>query len=271
MKLGGSKFMVTFDYNRKCATTKWLSHEKKHASVNLPVHILDSVFNKLKDYNHNQVGRRLKTFVCNTECYTYVDGVKTESYRACPKYRNDYDWFDWVRVDWKNIEDDLPAQILMFIDMNTLTFENYIAEGDEEPHTPIKVTNVAVLLHSSKDDCKKQRDPAHTIYLDCVDRPRNSHGPITRIASFYSMEDNYQLVDIDTIASTCFAIVDRCGIISRGDKVIPGDSKNIIVIDPMNSWNKHFLDYSSDTLLEEAAQKRDSNVSENNDRFPFEG
>ena len=45
------------------------------------------------------------------------------------------------------------------------------------------------------------------------------------------MEDSYQFVDVDNIASDCFVITDRFGIVGRGDKVIPGDAKNIITID----------------------------------------
>ena len=93
----GSKFMLSFDYEKNIISAKWISYKMKHKSPDFPIHILDGLFVKFNGYNHGKIGERIKSINGFTELRK-----DTNIIRSCPNYRNDKNWFDWVTVNWEN-------------------------------------------------------------------------------------------------------------------------------------------------------------------------
>ena len=85
----GSKFILTFDYNKNIISAKWISYKMKHKSPEFPIHILDALFVKFKGYNHGKIGERIKSINGFTELRKDSNIIC-----ACPNYRNDKNWFD---------------------------------------------------------------------------------------------------------------------------------------------------------------------------------
>ena len=78
----------------------------------------------LNGYNHGFTNRRLKSINGFTEI-NLTDGSNNSNYclRCCPNFRSDKDWYDWCHVNWGDEYGIIPAQILIFINFKTMTFE----------------------------------------------------------------------------------------------------------------------------------------------------
>ena len=85
----GSKFILSFDYEKKIISAKWVSYKLKYKSPEFPIHILDTLFVKFTGYNHRKIRERVKSIDGFTELRK--DG---NIICACPNYRNDKNWFD---------------------------------------------------------------------------------------------------------------------------------------------------------------------------------
>ena len=69
----GSSFILTFDYNQETASAQWLSKKKKHSSPTFHPYILNAIYDKFKNYNHGEIGKRLKRIIGFTEYRLTVD------------------------------------------------------------------------------------------------------------------------------------------------------------------------------------------------------
>ena len=142
----GSKFILTFDYDKNIISAKWISYKMKHKSPEFPIHILDALFVKFNGYNHGKIGERIKSINGFTELRKDSNIIC-----ACPNYRNDKNWFDWVTVNWEDYG-LLEAQCLLFLDFSTIIMESYDintsqVEGIDKEHTTLTVGKAA-LVHS---------------------------------------------------------------------------------------------------------------------------
>lgn len=273
----GSRFVVTFDYIHDKVSAKWLGRKLKKREFEIPQHILDTIHKKLKGYNHGVEKRRLVQFTCFTEwkgCDS-VDDKETNIFRACPKYRNEGHWFDWAMINWGKKIGVLPAQLLLLISKHSMKFE-YDPESTEKAHKKLKGKNAYALIHSTTAESFNYRKCAPIRKKSGVEVPSTEEGPLTRISEFYDMEDFYQLIDIETIDSSAFVIVNKSGVVlDDNDNVItdliPGNAKHIIYLQPMSTWHKYFLDYESKDLIELAKEKVNDSITENDERYPYEG
>ena len=77
----GSRFILTFNYEKNTISASWLSYKMKSKSPEFPTHVLDGLFDKFYGYNHGIVGQRIKSIERFTE-------LRKESsiIRACPSF-----------------------------------------------------------------------------------------------------------------------------------------------------------------------------------------
>ena len=47
--------------------------------------------------------------------------------------------------------------------------------------------------------------------------------------------------------------------------------ESVFILCSQASWNKYFIDYQDEEIIEEAKIRRDEDILENDERFPFEG
>ena len=270
----GTKILLTFDYDAEKIVPSYTSYKLKKRDVTIPSHILNSLFQKMKGYNHGEVHQRITSI----ECHTEWKGLVTEQnpnqlFRACPKYRNENDWYDWALMTWEGFG-ILPAQLLLFLDVKSMKFEDIVCH---RRHNKVTAKNTLVLVHSATRDGRKGRRAAPIKVKRTGAEIRSSfQGPVTRISTFYTMEDSYQLVDVDNIQDCAFVVVDSSGIVedNEGNHItdyLPGNAKEIIYVEPMYKWTKYFLDHDSHELIDEGKKRRDETISEDDERFPYEG
>lgn len=266
MKVCGSKFLLTLDYRNNVMRASWISKSKKKQDVPFPNHVLEGLYSKLRSYNHGVGGRRVISIEGFTEL-KHNDGSNKMIFRVCPAYRSGIDWFDWAILNWGEIHGELAGQLLIFIDINTMRFEDYVEQDELMPPHDLLPHNLMVLVHSvGANVSSSQRNPAsHTNdNARCIE-----NGPIVKCSRFCTMENNFQLVSCETIVKEVFVLVDepRLG----ADIRVPGSAKNVIVVNHWDNWHLSFLDYSSQSLLDDASNRIDNEIPENSERFPYEG
>ena len=149
----GSRFLLVFDYVNESIVTKILSRKGKPECA-YEKYILKAIFEKFKGYNDGEAGKRIKSIIAFTEL-KITDGNDSFVVRACPDYRSQREWFDWVVVDWGEEGDGkVEAQVLMFLDFSFIQLESFDALDKEEEdinleHKELKDKQVAI-VHSCK-------------------------------------------------------------------------------------------------------------------------
>ncbi len=265
-KVSGSKFLLTLDYSNNVMRASWLSKTKKKEEVPFPNHVLEGLYSKIRSYNHGVAGRRVISIEGFTEL-KHIDGSNQLLFRVCPGYRSGIDWFDWAILNWGDIHGELPGQLLIFIDVDTMRFEEYVEENElMQPHDLLPHT-LMVLVHSvGADASSSQRHPASHIN----DNARSvGNGPIVKCSRFCSMENNFQLVSCETIVKEAFVLVDEPR--QGADIRVPGSARNVIVVNHWEDWHLSFIDYTSQSLLNDASTRTDNEIPENSDRYAYEG
>jgi hypothetical protein len=282
----GSKFVLTFDYNLKIAKAKWTSYSLRGKQVGFRSHVLQSMYDKFESYNHGKVGYRIKSIDGFTE--HRLQNHKNAVLRACPNYRNDKDWFDWVNINWGDDEGLLEGQCLMFLDFNTIKLEPNLFTNEIGMNVPHNIMShgKTVLLHSTTDDhlirtrpflTNNDNEGSRISMVDINEGISNTNGNrcndtdllITRLIHFRNMETTYQLVSFDSMDSPCFVVIDES--ISSLDMSLPGGSKTVISLMRKDEWHFNFLDYSDNDMLLEASLNEDSDIESDDERYPFEG
>ena len=274
----GSKFVLTFNYSNKTISAKWISSKMKHKSPEFPSHILNAIYRKFNGYNHGQIGKRIKSIIgfTETKIYPHLDNSVNEDtstiIRACPLYRGEKNWFDWVAVKWEEYG-ILECQCLLFLDFESIVMENYDLEnvrnkGHDIVHSKFALGKAA-LVHSIQYNQKE----SFTRRANSKSCPRNDltscHVVNTKLVRFCEMESEYHIISIKNIHDTAFVIPYES--INENEVYLEGRSKSVLVLTPMNNWNKHFIDYNNQELIKDAGRRKDLSISENDERFPFEG
>ena len=258
-KKQGSRYTLTFDYVNKKVVGKWKGKKVKKKSFSYPMLILQSIYTKYEGYNAGDPNVRIDTIDCFTE-HRCIDDPSIV-YRCCPDYMKNGNWFDWAYIRWDGYDEPLEGQLLMFLDLKSITFKQCNPTDHPRPlFTPVNM-ETAVLVHSVKHDTiAKQRKPS-------LPNHQQRQGPVTRLARFGDMEDTFHIVDTSSIRLPAFVITDRTG---DNNKLEPGRSNNIISINPLKQWHLHFLDYTNTEMLEEMSQRVDDNVNEDDDVYDYE-
>ena len=83
------------------------------------------------------------------------------------------------------------------------------------------------------------------------------------------MEESYQIIETDNMHCSSFAIPYEYR--NKEETYLEGLSKKVIVLSPMSCWHKFFIDYYDDNTEKEAAVRVDNSISDDDERFPFEG
>ncbi len=274
----GSRFILTFDYQKQSISAKWSSFKMSNTCPEFHEHILKGLFDKFNGYNHGSVGCRIKSIHGFTEYKLTNNGLVSKVIRACPNYRGENDWFDWVTVSWEE-EGLLECQCLLFLDFNSIEIEKfdrktYFYEGIDEVHQQIS-NGLTVLVHSiqmedaenNSRECLNSSYPKFNCYEDRMSR--TTMYVKNKLSKFSEMEHTYQIVDVDSIHSTSFVIPYSFENIS--ELYLPGMAKSVIVLSPMTIWHKYFIDYYDDNLMIEGSNRRDRKVKPTDERYPYEG
>ena len=275
----GSKFTLTFDYFNKTVSARWLSIKMKNKTPKFPGHVLDALFKKFEGYNHGSIGHRIKSINGFTEYKLKYDDSDSGNtvIRACPDFRGDGDWYDWVIVNWSEYG-LLEGQCLLFLDFGTITLETYdIKSYDDDflkhPHDQFADSN-AVLIHSIQQEneiihtreCLRKSLPS----MKNMDRKSQAIQYVgSKLTKFSEMEDCYQIISLEYIHDTAFVIPYQYT--EEKYSYLVGCSKAVMVVSEMGTWNNHFIDYDNKQLIEEGSKREDSQINKNNERYPFEG
>ena len=83
------------------------------------------------------------------------------------------------------------------------------------------------------------------------------------------MERCYHIISIENICDTAFVIPYEH--MDKAETYLEGRSKSVFILCSQASWNKYFIDYQDEEIIEEAKIRRDEDILENDERFPFEG
>ena len=250
--LAGSTFTMTlidsaddeFSYLRKTLLIEW-----KGVPVNASYHSL--VFQNLT-----------KRLFLNTDdggCLTHDSKVigKTEYisedgtiYRAHPNYRSDGMWYDWCKVKWEKKKEEIPAKIIMFIDltecdMMTEDVQNEMRDDIVQEINEIRGTSrqrrfanrdrvdylekghwVVIRSAFSVDDSKE-------IYNSLTDREKK-YTMESKITHKILLEDECRIVPIDTISCPCYVLP---GTFAQS----PEHCHEFFVVDKINTWGDKFV------------------------------
>ena len=185
-------------------------------------------------------------------------------------------WFDWVVVNWDEYG-LLEAQCLLFIDFSSIEMESYDVtssniEGVDKEHTPLALGKAA-LIHSirAEDSTKFHRSALRTSY------PRNNTEAWSedemltisnKLSKFSEMEDTYQIVETDNIHCSSFVVPYEYK--RKEETYLEGLAMRVIVLTPRSCWHKKFIDYYDTNLERDGEKRQDKNISENDERYPFE-
>ena len=268
----GSIFILTFDYTNESATVKWLSNKMKNIKPQFHPHILDAIFKKFKNYNHGEIGKRLKCIIGFTEIRIKSPDSNTDKniIRCCPSYRSEKDWYDWIQAEWKDYG-TLEGQCLMFLDFNLKQMETYdITNTNDEsllyPH-PVIGTNECVLIHSiqyneSGNHYKRKCNRKSSTDIIEANFIKN------RLCKFVDMEKTYHIVPVDCIKDTAYVIPYSYD--NKEEIYLPGCPTSVIVMKKFNCWNKLFVDYDDKDLIKESLRRVDETIPEDDERYAFE-
>ena len=246
--------------------------KKRHTIPTFQVHILNAIYQKFKNYNHGEIGKRLKKIVGFTEYKLTTDESNGEQniIRCCPNFRSENDWYDWVVAEWDDYG-ELEGQCLMFLDFNlkemeTFDIMSHCHEGMNESHSIIS-KGECLLLHSieyTENDVYKR---------SCCSKSKTSIEEANyisnRLCKFAEMEDQYHIVSVECIKDTTMCIPFEYK--SKNETYLPGCSKSVFVMKKYSLWHKHFIDYDDQNLINEGNTRRDSRISLSDGKYPFEG
>ena len=263
----GSKFQLSFDYKSSTIRVKWMSYKLRHRECRFPNVILNSIYNKLQYYNGGEVGRRIITISGFTEL-KIADNGDVVTYRANPSFRSNKNWHDWAMLNWiegnnegSNDITTHAAQILMFLDIGSITYEDHLDNQCHIEHNVIPWEHVA-FIHST--DAKK---PIHTTPT----KGKNvytTRGYRSLVAQWFDMENIYRMVDVNNISSDCFIIIDKKK--HSENNSIPGSAEKVVMILPTNEWCDRFIDYSDKLEKDRASCLNDETISASDNVYQFE-
>ncbi len=246
--IGGSRFIFKFDYEKKRGKCSWTSTKMTKRSCDFSPIAVEAIYQKLKNYNGGNSRRRIKQIHGFTEFI--LDDEEMSLVRACPKFRGCRDWHDWVKVSWETRDGNinLNAQVLMFLDASSIVYETYESPFSSIAHDIIPLDIIA-FIHS-EDESR----PCKTMPTE------GGNGFSSQLASWHSMEKEYQMVNALTIVSKSFVFVDTH--VQGHGSFFPGLATRIITISPKDSWSNVFFDYNDESNKSNARSNRDQNVTD---------
>ena len=260
----GSKFKLVFDYVNKCIVPTWLSRTGK-TECTYKGYILNAIFEKFKGYNDGKAGRRIKSIVAFTEL-KITDNNDSFIVRACPDYRSQTEWFDWVVVDWGEDGDgEVEAQVLMFLDFSLIDLEPCTVSDERDDinleHRELKDKQVAIIHSCRSTPNMIKRRPC---------KAQLTNGYISnKLCHFRDMEETYQHVSVSTIVRPCAVYVDES---EDGFSLSsPGVATRVFVLATKGLWHLNFINYNDKELLEEADKRKDDEYPMSSERYAFEG
>ncbi len=231
--LCGSKFILEFDYDRNIVTSEWCSWKMESRGCNFSPLIRKAIFEKLKYYNGGKSGRKIHSIIGHTEMNLLDNENNRDIIRACPNFRSSKHWHDWINVKWETDDEPkvLPSQILMMLDARSIIYVASNHNNCSTDHIKITYRKIA-FVHSSNGNRESKTMP-----LD------GGGGYTSSLASWVTMENHYQMVDVDSFHSKCFVIVDLIDNENNYQNI--GLAKRVISLIPKKEWSNKFIDYSS--------------------------
>lgn len=308
--LSGSRFRLCFvrqgeecpkginEHNTPHVTSKetntrlfivWKNKYIHSFNITYPKKVMNSVLRMFDNFYESEedTGKRIIEMTGFTELVS-GDGTSKKILRACPRYRQEKDWFDWIYLYAPLYSDVLPAQLLMLISMEGVKYKYYqnliqipqriIDWNNRFTNYTNNSAKFIALVHQTNDG--EWRDEGYVREFTYYDHHANDDGTTTtstsiagtfksKIASWFNMKDDYTISTPDRIFGCAYVIHDIN--VSDDSTVPPGEAKEIIHIEPYEKWSDKFIGYNDKKMIERAkAQVDDYTFNEEDDRKPFE-
>jgi hypothetical protein len=183
-------------------------------------------------WNSRNGGRLSKDGIlhCYSEC-VLSDG---STIRSHPHFRSERPWHDWVLVKWDEFDDLLPARVLLLFQICMGDIENYNIVGDaivEHNSTFLELGKNYALVETVTGEEFNYR------YRIDVNRRYNLK---SSIAVRYTLEKNLRLIEVESIESITFVVMNNIGTlgVTQEDGV---EDKTIIMFRDRSLWENLFL------------------------------
>ena len=257
--LSGSRFQIGYSQELKKCVSQWTSKRMKGKKMIYPASILDYVAERFF-CNRNFDGGKLESsdFI---HCFTEAV-INGENIRAHPNYQSEGERFDWISVQYENLEEPAIGKVLLIMDFRSQRFlsKEVLLDRYGTTYLPTedRVTNeVYLMMKFSKDEQPSQIGHCGgTKKLRLMKRYVMDNEPkfdLVPLSSFYSKE----LVFEDT---PCVPFTkDEKDALRHNKKIKRKDHvSNLNKIFPVESWSeKAFL---SNPLSAERRQKRSGGI-----------
>ena len=248
-KIFSSRIIVTIQYSAQTTNSNFIdpkisiSWENQRKSNNvrkdiLPNGLVDILRKKFQYYGAGNPKKRLIKIVCAMEMKYKLNETQL-ILRCTPSYRRGVDWYDWVNIQWEEIDGDLPGQILLFVLLDTAIYED-IPEWEVQrfTHGYDKFPFLhGVIVHSAAKEVTVSKTKAHNSFCS----------ETNLIHEKYVMEDNLQIVGVESIKSPAFVIVDSFNMnlqFSTASRNLVQKihlARHILVIKTFSLWKKYFI------------------------------
>ena len=185
------------------------------------------------------------------KCYTQIR-ISDDIYNCHPSYLSDLSWNDWVYVNFGDEYPDLPARLLMIIDISGCSVEE---EKNVTNRRFGKKSKYSLLPKSSRRIHERATNYLMDNKLFAVVQcssldgyiPKDQYGTKyhfdSKIAERFNIErDTYRIIPVDHIVGRALVFINHLKL--TNDDVDEYDN-TAIVIDHPSQWARHFLEFSS--------------------------
>ena len=160
-------------------------------------------------------------------------------YRCHPFYANTGSWYNWAFFRWEGFESNIPARILMILDLSECEISTEVEVDQEDTHT---VSHVAQITHLTKEKwvvikaAESPSMPSSSLSDDHFWNPI-----ITRIKLD---DDRIWLVPISSLFEPCYSIYNYNYCDRKNDNDTCEHDCTAIVMKPVCEWSQLFLVWS---------------------------
>ena len=166
--------------------------------------------------------------------------INDQIYRAHPFYASTGPWYDWAYFSWEGLDDTVPAQILMILDLSSCEISY---DPDINTDHVTGVDSIEVQPHLTKDKWMVVA-AAESPTLD-ASLVKDSHIELSIIKRVKLPDDNIiWLVPLSSLRGPCFVVPNRNYCQALVDNETTISDGTAYVVKPMHEWADVFLNDS---------------------------
>lgn len=256
---------------------EWKNKEINNCGRFFPQRIMHKICSILMTYNDKRPGYRVESIHGFTELK--IIGRETETIRACPQYRHERHWFDWIYVYKRNSNGEIyVGQTLMFLD-----FRSVIMKDMSDVHIDEDVKQSDYLLESLKRENKffvlaHMTDSQINNDKEICLKNRSLHNDSNELqfkGLIYSYHTMIPSTKTYTYLSSLYiqkgALVFHEQHCQKETSVVePGLCEEIILLKDYSDWPAHFINYEDECLIQKATDTQQDISVINHERKLFE-